>query len=548
MASVGKFKRFWKVKKQNLALSAHLRCEGGEDQYLSLDSDATRLFRWKRLAGELVTPDCNLELAEVYVEGPDAGVDLYVDALNVRPRVLVPNSEGFGPNIVTNSDFEVDASGWFGFGDPTVEVSDLKSNSGLQSGYASGRTASWQGPATSLLADVVPGASYQLLAWVSLEEGSAQVRASIKASCPEGDQYFGVGGTNANDLGWSVVAGLFTVPDCDLSELTLYFEGSDAGINIFIDDVFVRQEIVEGEPNLISNADFESGINGWTAWGGVLSATTEQAHSGSQSALLSERTGTWQGPVYNLLPTVAAGDEVSVSAWGRIAGAASDTMNITIKTTCAEDGDAYHQLASVAVSDSDWTELSGSLVLPECTLTDVSLYFDGPAIGVDVYLDDVVATGGTPVDPDNLVANPDFESGVNGWVAWGDASLEASADRSHSGAQSARLYNRTATWQGPVYNLLSAVEAGATYDISAWTVLDGSATETVSITIKTTCEIEGEAYNQAGSVVANDVDWTQVEGTITLPDCVLTEVSMYFDGPAAGVDTYLDDVSVKLAE
>src|SRR5690606_33714480 len=97
----------------------------------------------------------------------------------------------------------------------------------------------------------------------------------------------------------------------------------------------------------------------------------------------------WQGPVYNLLPHVTAGATYDFSAWGKIAGLSTSTMGITVKTTCAESGENYQQTGSTAVNDSDWTQLSGSLTLPACTLTEVSMYFDGPEAQADILLDDV---------------------------------------------------------------------------------------------------------------------------------------------------------------
>lgn len=348
--------------------------------------------KWLALSGSVDLPECELTNVAVSISGPAAKSDLLIDAVSVQPTVLVPDAADLGPNIVQNADFEIDAFGWFGFGSASVDISTATANSGTQSGYVTGRDQSWQGPATSLLLEAMPGAEYQLIAWVRTEEGTAQVNASLKTTCPSGDQYSGIASVSATDSAWSVVSGNFKVANCDFSDLTLYFEGPAGGVNFYIDDVYVRQ-LPPPDPssNLIANPGFETGLTGWSSWGGALQLSSD-AHTGTQSARLTSRTGTWQGPVYNLLSAVQPGATYNFSAWGKIGGLSSANMNITVKTTCADGTSAYNQAASVGVNDSTWTELAGSLAMPACTLTEVALYFDGPAVEADVYLDDVSVT------------------------------------------------------------------------------------------------------------------------------------------------------------
>lgn len=538
-----------KKKYEPVTLNARYRCEGGSDQYLDLGAAQLEKKTWTPVTGVLELPDCDLEEAVFYISGPAAGVDLYVDAASLQPQTLVPDATGLGPNIIQNADFEVDAFGWYGFGSAMIDVSANLANSGTQSGYVTARDASWQGPATSLALDAMPGAEYQLLAWVQPEAGATLINATLNTKCVSGDQYNTVAQVSASAGVWSVLSGTFTVPNCDYTDLVLYFEGPAAGVNFYIDDVYVREiPSVDLPDNLIPNGSFESGVDGWSAWGGsVIASSTDFARTGSRSALLYNRSGTWQGPVYNLLPIVMAGETYSVNAWGRVAGAAQDSMNITVKTVCSSGAENYHQLDSVVANDSGWTELDGSITLPDCGLTEVSLYFDGAAAGVDVYLDDVVVLGATNAGPANLVTNPGFEAGTNDWSTWGGVLTATTAD-AYSGSQSALHSGRTANWQGPVYNLLPHVTAGATYDFSAWGKIAGLSTSTMGITVKTTCAESGENYQQTGSTAVNDSDWTQLSGSLTLPACTLTEVSMYFDGPEAQADILLDDVSVVAAQ
>lgn len=543
---VSAFAKIFHSKSDFVALSIAYRCESEADVYLNLANDTAKK-RWVQLRGQFTTPECPLEAASLYIEGPEAGVDLAIDQVSLKPTMLVPDDTGLGPNIIANSGFEGSADGWFGFGSATVSASMDSANSGNYSGLVSNRDATWQGPATSVYLDAVPGTQYQLLTWVRMVGNSNQVNATVKATCMSDDQYIVIGSANASADGWTTISGTFTVPQCDLLDLTLYFEGPAVGEDFYIDDVYVRQVLasVTDTNNLVSNSGFETGIQGWSSWGGLLSASSAQAHSGSNSILLSNRSGTWQGPLYDLLNQVVAGSSYQISAWGRIAGSMADTLNITVKTACDDGSETYHQVASVTASDSDWTQLEGTLSLPSCNLTQVFLYFDGPAIEADIFIDDVFVSGDAAEPTSNLVGNPGFENGLDGWVTWG-GNLQLTS-LAHSGEYAALLTERTGTWQGPVYYLLSTAQSGESYDIAAWVRVQGAASANVNITVKTVCDDGSESYLWAGGNTVNDSGWTQVNGAVTLPSCTLTEVSLYFDGPDIGIDTLLDDVDVSLS-
>ena len=46
-------------------------------------------------------------------------------------------------------------------------------------------------------------------------------------------------------------------------------------------------------------------------------------------------------------------------------------------------------IAGATANDSTWTQLQGTLVAPNCTLTTGNFYIEGAPSGVDIYLDDV---------------------------------------------------------------------------------------------------------------------------------------------------------------
>ena len=60
---------------------------------------------WVEFTGELQIPDCQLGWTALWLEGPGAGVDLYLDHISVRPVV--------SQNLVQNDTFESGTAGWF---------------------------------------------------------------------------------------------------------------------------------------------------------------------------------------------------------------------------------------------------------------------------------------------------------------------------------------------------------------------------------------------------------------------------------------------------
>jgi len=291
--------------------------------------------------------------------------------------------------------------------------------------------------------------------------------------------------------------------------------------------------------NIIANGDFESNANGWFSWAGAVGVTNTASVTGVQSLLVSSRPS--NGPAAtNLKSVVVPGTSYQVSFWASIQGAAQANVNLTQKIEC--DGVAnYSWLASpVAVQQGQWVELKGTLAVPACNLTDLLIYAEGPPAGVDLLLDNVSVRA--PVVA-NAIADGAFESTTGAWFSW-DGSLAVSAARAHGGAQSARLTNRSGN--GPIArSLLGAVTPGKSYAVSLWTTIGGAASANVNVTSKLQCQGETAAYAWLVNPVAvTDGAWSQLSGTLAVPDCPLADVLIYAEGPAGGVDLYADDVVV----
>ncbi len=144
--------------------------------------------------------------------------------------------------------------------------------------------------------------------------------------------------------------------------------------------------------NVLINPGFEApnNGNGWVAYGASypINATTEAAHGGSQSALISGRTATYMGVAQNILDKLQAGRGHDLRVWVRTRQDVSATYSLGIKLVDAS-GTKYLSLDSRTVAPGKWVKLGGYYRhSPTGTATLAQLYVNGPAVGVEFFVDD----------------------------------------------------------------------------------------------------------------------------------------------------------------
>jgi O-glycosyl hydrolase len=149
--------------------------------------------------------------------------------------------------------------------------------------------------------------------------------------------------------------------------------------------------------NILSNPGFENSTSdNWAARSCTFARTTSQKHSGSYSGLASGRTATWQGIQQNVLNKIVADQTYTVSGWVRTSTSASSAVHLTFQKTDGS-GTTYAWGASGTASNSGWVYISGSYTLTaNGTLTELLVYVEGPASGIDLYLDDANVFGLVP--------------------------------------------------------------------------------------------------------------------------------------------------------
>jgi hypothetical protein len=159
--------------------------------------------------------------------------------------------------------------------------------------------------------------------------------------------------------------------------------------------------------NLIVNASFEAGHANWIGFGNsTILDVLGKAHSGDLCIASTNRTQSWEGPSYDALSIVTAGQAYQMGAWVRLDagsdGASADagagdagtpeellqTVALSFKSLCEGAPETYTPIRSMAVGTT-WRFLQGRLTVPSCTLNELRIYFEGPAPGIVFHVDDV---------------------------------------------------------------------------------------------------------------------------------------------------------------
>ncbi|HPC35110.1 MAG TPA: carbohydrate binding domain-containing protein [Candidatus Marinimicrobia bacterium] len=143
----------------------------------------------------------------------------------------------------------------------------------------------------------------------------------------------------------------------------------------------------------------------------------------------------------------------------------------------------------------------------------------------------------------NIVVNPGFESGREGWFDR-TCAIEIVTSPVHEGRHSGKAFQRLANWQGIKQSVFGRMIDGKTYQVSGWVRLDNAPSDEVAISFEQQDD-SGTKYIGVARGIATDTAWTKLSGEFTLNVTgTLSVLDVYFEGPMPGVNFYVDDVVV----
>jgi len=165
----------------------------------------------------------------------------------------------------------------------------------------------------------------------------------------------------------------------------------------------VNLNSIKGASALIDD-DFEDGLAGWGPRGTdetaeTVEISTEQAHSGTQSAKISNRSNTWHGIMADKTNELTLGMTYTFGVWIKYVGDSySNTHNFSLQLQYSDGvSDNYKNIKTSAETKGNWTYLEGTYTMPT-DAADINLYVEtqyntSPSAQdlMDFYIDDFTA-------------------------------------------------------------------------------------------------------------------------------------------------------------
>jgi hypothetical protein len=333
-------------------------------------------------------------------------------------------------NLAGNGDLEYGTTaGWTTNGGVTLALQNAGTtpatvHAGTYALADTARTANFQGPGYNL---PTGAGKYNVTLWAMQNDNTAQGAAvQVALSCGStATSFFPTIGTYNFNLPqgvWTKVTGTVDLygqgAACQPDNATpgvvrsalLYLNQAGATQtvafpNLFIDDVVVTA--TDGH-NLVGNPNFEAGVtNGWqNNGGGTLGTSTTIFLGGSHSLALTGRTGTFNGPRWNM-PLGPAKYNVTFNVLHN--GTMNHDISLEGSYTCAGGTAQFPAPFAIAsqVGGNSWNALTGPVTFPPanaaagCKLTSAAIYVQqefangGSCTGIecpDLFVDDVSIT------------------------------------------------------------------------------------------------------------------------------------------------------------
>ena len=151
------------------------------------------------------------------------------------------------------------------------------------------------------------------------------------------------------------------------------------------------------EPTVILSSDFETDLAPWGARGNgtnpTVTRTNTVAHSGTWSALVTDRTQGWQGIGADVTSVFTVGSTYHISAWVKLAeGAAPDPSDLRLSIQRESAGETtYSPIATVTgVTVGAWVQVEADYT--HAAADSALLYFETPSALVPFLVDDILVT------------------------------------------------------------------------------------------------------------------------------------------------------------
>ncbi|GGK90245.1 beta-xylanase [Sphaerisporangium melleum] len=214
-----------------IALTVQRTPDGGETTYERVGAATVTATGWTEISGtySFATESPDLQL---YAESTDATAAFHLDDITITSDTE-PGRSG------VTSDFETGTTqGRSPRASATLTVTGDQAHGGTRGLLTTGRSASWDGPALSVLGKMAKGSKYTLSVWVRLGAGTAEgeLGLSVERRLNGTASYDRVAAPTAVAAGgWTELKGSYTLAH-DVDFLSVYVESPSGTFPFHLDD------------------------------------------------------------------------------------------------------------------------------------------------------------------------------------------------------------------------------------------------------------------------------------------------------------------------
>jgi len=277
---------------------------------------------------------------------------------------------------VVTADFEDQTTdGFTPFGSPTLTVSNARANTGSFSLLTTNRTATFMGPGMDVTKFLSGGQPYLFKVFVRLSDNTPSagdtVRLTMKSIIAGSQTFNQVGVATVSNTGWTVLQGTYTPPASfnpppnGTDNLFVYVEDDSNATAEYYIDTFTVSTVSGGCTNPPDNSgifsDFEDGtLQGWGSRFNInpVANTTADAHTGSRSLIVTNRTATFQGPARDITGKMCNGSQYWLEVWVKMApGQPTTSVNLSLQLTDATGALSFPSVTTATVDSNSWVRL-----------------------------------------------------------------------------------------------------------------------------------------------------------------------------------------------
>ncbi len=277
---------------------------------------------------------------------------------------FVPGVAAAADTVLLANDFEAGYTPWGARGPVTLALAD-EGHGGAHSLSVTGRTANWNGPATSATDLFKAGVTYSATAWVKLPagtDGSTGIHFAVQRTPADGSSaaYDWIGGSISTGAGsWVQIGGSYTFP-AGQSDATLYIEAEGATTPFLVDDLVVTGPPTAPQVTTVSKVDFEDGTTGaWSQSGGGTGTLTVVAGSdGGKVLSVNNRNADYVG-LQSPTGLFQAGTKYTLSMKVRLAAGTPGSAGVRFVMK-----PQYEWIGNTTMTADGWATVSGEWTAP----------------------------------------------------------------------------------------------------------------------------------------------------------------------------------------